>query len=162
MKSFFVAAAAIAALSIPYASAQTRCSSAAVTSMLSGTVRDTTQALVPGAMVVLDGRQRVKSRSDGTFDFPCVTDGRHRVRASAEGFAALDTAVVAPHAGDVKLVLKLEDVETQVEVSGGSGEATDASSAGPSQTIAGDRLQSLADDPDDLKRELQQLAAVGG
>jgi hypothetical protein len=162
MKSFFVAAAAIAALSIPYASAQTRCSSAAVTSMLSGTVRDTTQALVPGAMVVLDGRQRVKSRSDGTFDFPCVTDGRHRVRASAEGFAALDTAVVAPHAGDVKLVLKLEDVETQVEVSGGSGEATNASSAGPSQTIAGDRLQSLADDPDDLKRELQQLAAVGG
>ena len=34
--------------------------------------------------------------------------------------------------------------------------------AGPTQTISGSRLQSLADDPDDLKRELQQLAAAAG
>ena len=61
-----------------------------------------------------------------------------------------------------RLVLKLEDVETQVDVSGGEGVARDASAAGPTQTISGDRLQSLADDPDDLKRELQQLAAAGG
>jgi hypothetical protein len=162
MKSFFVAAAAIAALALPHALAQTACSSAAVTSMVSGTVRDATQALIPGATVVLDGRQRVVSRSDGTFAFACVTDGKHRLRASAEGFAALDAAVVVPHADAVKLVLKLKDVETQVEVSGAHGAATNASAAGPSQTIDGDRLQSLADDPDDLKRELQQLASVGG
>ena len=33
---------------------------------------------------------------------------------------------------------------------------------GPTQTIAGDRLQQLADDPDDLLRELQQMAAQSG
>jgi len=162
MKDFFVAAAALAALALPHASAQTACSNATVTSMLSGTVRDTTQALLPGATVVLDGRRQVVSRSDGGFEFACVTDGRHRLRASAEGFAALDATVTAPHADDVRLVLKLKDVETQVDVSAANGAATNASSSGPSQTIAGDRLQSLADDPDDLKRELQQLAAVGG
>jgi hypothetical protein len=41
-------------------------------STLSGTVRDTTQALVPGATVVLDGRRQVVSRSDGGFEFGCV------------------------------------------------------------------------------------------
>ena len=53
MKEFFVAAAAVAALALPYASAQTACTG----STLGGTVRDTTQALVPGATVVLDGRR---------------------------------------------------------------------------------------------------------
>jgi hypothetical protein len=162
MRQFLVAAAAIAALAVPHASGQTGCSSAMVTSMLSGTVRDVTQALVPGATVVLDGRQKVVSRSNGSFQFACVTDGKHRLRASAKGFAPLEEAVTAPHASDLNLVLKLEDVETQVEVDAEDGPAKNASSSGPTQTIAGDRLQSLADDPDDLKRELQQLAAVGG
>jgi hypothetical protein len=158
MKEFFVAAAAIAALALPYAHAQTACSG----STLSGTVRDTTQALVPGATVVLDGRRQVVSRPDGGFQFACVSDGKHRLRASAQGFAPLEEAMAAPHAGEIRLVLKLQDVQTQVDVSGAGGVATNASASGPTQTIAGDRLQSLADDPDDLKRELQQLAAVGG
>lgn len=158
MKEFFVAAAAFAALAIPHALAQTACTG----STLSGTVRDETQALVPGALVVLDGRRQVMSGSDGWFRFGCASEGKHRLRASANGFAALEESVVAPHAGEIRMVLKLKDVETQVDVSGANGAATNASASGPSQTIAGDRLQSLADDPDDLKLELQQLAAVGG
>jgi hypothetical protein len=158
MKEFFVAAAVVAALALPHAFAETVCQG----SSLSGTVLDATQALVPGATVVLDGRQPVVSRADGGFQFACVTNGKHRLTASADGFAPLDEPVAAPHAGDVKLVLKLKDVETQVDVSAEGGVAKNASSSGPTQTISGDRLQSLADDPDDLKRELQQLAAVGG
>jgi Carboxypeptidase regulatory-like domain len=158
MKEFFLAAAAVAALAIPHALAQTACTG----STLSGTVRDVTEALVPGATVVLDGRRQVVSRADGGFQFACVSDGKHRLRASAQGFAALEEATGVPHVGEIRLVLKLEDVQTQVDVSGANGVATNASSAGPTQTIAGDRLQALADDPDDLKRELQQLASVGG
>jgi hypothetical protein len=158
MRQIFVVAASFAALAIPHAFAETPCRGTA----LRGTVRDVTQALVPGAMVVLDGRQRVVSRSDGAFQFACVSDGKHRLGASAEGFAALDEAVTLPHGGEVRLELKLKDVETQVEVSGEGGAATNAAAAGPTQTIAGDRLQSLADDPDDLKRELEQLAASTG
>ena len=158
MKEFFVAAAAVAALALPHAFAQTACKGSA----LSGTVRDTTQALVPGATVVLDDRTRVVSDAAGEFRFGCVSDGRHRLAASEDGFAQLEEPITAPHAGDVKLVLKLKDVETQVQVAGTDGAATSAAAAGPSQTIAGDRLQSLADDPDDLKRELQQLSAAAG
>ncbi len=163
MKHLLVAAAAVAALALPYAfaqpaHAQTTCEG----TTLNGSVRDVTQALVPGATVVLDGRRRAVSTSDGRFTFACVSDGRHRLAASADGFARLEESVSAPHAGDLKLVLKLKDVETQVDVSGGGGAATNASSAGPTQTIEGSRLQSLADDPDDLKRELQQLSAAAG
>jgi hypothetical protein len=158
MKEFFVAAAAVAALALPHAFAETSCQG----SPLSGTVRDATQALVPGATVMLDGRSRVVSRADGGFQFACVANGKHQVTANADGFASLDEPVTAPHAGDVRLVLKLKDVETQVDVSAEGGVAKNASASGPTQTISGDRLQSLADDPDDLKRELQQLAAVGG
>jgi hypothetical protein len=158
MKEFFVAAAAFAALALPHAFAETVCQG----SPLSGTVRDTTQALVPGATVVLDGRQPVVSRADGGFQFACVSDGKHRLTAGADGFAQLDEPLTVPHAGEVRLVLKLKDVETQVNVGGTDGAATSASAAGPTQTISGDRLQSLADDPDDLKRELQQLSAAAG
>jgi hypothetical protein len=158
MKIFFVAAAAVAALALPHAFAQTACEG----SPLSGTVRDATQALVPGATVVLDGRRPVTSRADGEFQFACVSNGKHRLTASEDGFAPLDEPVTVPHAGDVRLVLKLKDVETQVDVAGTDGAASSASAAGPTQTIAGDRLQSLADDPDDLKRELQQLSAAAG
>jgi Carboxypeptidase regulatory-like domain len=159
MKQLFVAAAAVAALALPHAFAQTACQG----SPLSGTVRDITQALVPGATVVLDGKHQVVSNGDGAFQFACVSDGRHRLAASADGFERLEEGVAAPHGGEVRLVLKLKDVETQVDVTAGGGAATSASAAGPTQTVSGSRLQSLADDPDDLKRELQQLsAAMGG
>src|ERR1700761_8719152 len=120
MKQMLVAAATFAALALPHALAQTTCTG----STLAGTVRDTTQALVPGATVVLDGRRSVVSRGDGSFAFACVSDGKHRLRASEQGFAPLDTGVSAPHAGEVRLVLKLQDVQTQVDVSGVSGAAT--------------------------------------
>lgn len=158
MKHLVVAAAVFAALAIPHALAQRACEG----TKLSGSVRDVTQALVPGATVVLDGGRKVVSDGDGRFTFACVSDGRHRLSARAAGFARTDEVVRAPQTGELRVVLKLEDVETQVDVTGGGGAATDAAAGGVSQTIAGDRLQSLADDPDDLKRELQQMAAEGG
>jgi hypothetical protein len=158
MKLHFVAAAVVAALALPHAFAETGCAG----SPLSGTVTDTTMALVPGATVMLDGRSRVVSDPEGVFRFACVSDGRHRLEASADGFAQMAMPVATPHDGRVRLVLKLKDVETQVDVTAGGGAEVSAASAGPTQTISGDRLQSLADDPDDLKRELQQLAAAAG
>ncbi|MGA8940219.1 MAG: carboxypeptidase-like regulatory domain-containing protein, partial [Acidobacteriaceae bacterium] len=158
MKQYLVAVAAVAALAIPHAFAQSACQG----TTLHGSVRDVTQALVPGAAVVLAGRRRVASDSDGRFEFACVSDGRHRLAASEDGFARTEETVSAPHGGDLRLVLKLKDVETQVDVTGGGGAATNVNTEGPTQTIAGSRLQSLADDPDDLKRELQQLSAAAG
>ena len=151
-------AAGLAALGLPYAFAQTGCRG----TTLAGTVRDSTLALIPGAALTLDGSRNETSGSDGRFRFLCVGDGPHSLSTVAQGFAKRDGSVTMPHAAQFDVVMQLEAVETQMDVSGTDEVATDANTSGPTATISGNRLQSLADDPDDLLRELQQLAAAGG
>jgi hypothetical protein len=152
------AAACLAALAPPYVFGQTPCHGTAFT----GVVRDSTLALIPGATLTLDAGQTATSGSDGQFRFPCVIEGRHTLSAAAAGFAKRDLTLTAPHTGSFDLILHPEEVQTNVDVSGDENAGTSAASSGPTQTISGNRLQSLADDPDDLLRELQQLAAAAG
>jgi hypothetical protein len=156
MKRMF-AIAAFAALAASCAYGQAGCKG----SVLAGVVRDNTQALIPGAKVTLDDGVTATSGSDGRFRFGCVTDGAHKIAAGADGFATRELAVKVPRAAAVEVTLDA-GANVQVDVSAEENEppATDAS--GPSQTISGSRLQSLADDPDDLLRELQQMAAASG
>ncbi len=158
MNKFLGAAAALAALTLPHAYAQTTCHGSAI----EGTVRDATEALIPGATLSLDGTTTGDSSADGHFRFPCVIDGTHHLSATAQGFATLSISFRSPHAEALSVVLKLEAVETQLDVDADSTVATSPTTSGPSQTISGQRLQSLADDPDDLLRELQQMAATAG
>jgi Carboxypeptidase regulatory-like domain len=152
------AAACLAALAIPCALAQTPCHGTVV----AGIVRDSTLALIPGATLTLDASQSVTSGADGLFRFPCVNEGRHTLSATAAGFAKHELSLTAPHTGLLDLILHPDEVQTNVDVSGDESAGTNATSSGPTQTISGNRLQSLADDPDDLLRELQQLAAAAG
>ncbi len=158
MKWILATAAGLAALAVPRAFAQTACRGTTIT----GTVRDSTLALIPGATLMLDGGRHEVSGSDGKYRFLCVANGPHALAGVAQGFAKGELSLTTPHVGEVNLVLQPEAVQTQVDVSGDGGAATDPNSSGPTQTISGNRLQSLADDPDDLLRELQQLAAAGG
>ncbi len=130
-------------------------------SVLSGDVEDSTHALIPGALVQVDGGRKVTSGPDGRFHLACVTAGSHTLRVSADGFASKDLKVTAPHAAALSLVM-LPETTQEVDVDGGAAEQKSTTTVGPSQTIEGSRLQSLADDPDDLLRELQQLAANAG
>jgi hypothetical protein len=156
----FLFAAGFAAFALSHAFAETEVPCHGTT--ISGIVRDSTLALIPGAMVTLDNTQNEESGSDGTFRFTCISDGPHHLTVSVEGFAKRDLSVTTPHAAQLAFELKPEAVESEVDVSGDSGPSTSTTSSGPSQTIAGKRLQSLADDPDDLLRELQQMAAAAG
>ncbi len=159
MKLLVAAAALSAALSAPYASGQGPCHGSA----LSGIVRDGTLAVIAGAEVSVDDAPPVLSDAAGRFRVLCVTDGRHRIAVSAQGFAREEISAAAPRSAALDVVLKLAEVQTQMDISGQDDTpATSAASSGPSQTIDGVRLQSLADDPDDLMRELQQLAAAMG
>jgi len=158
MIKFLGAAAIVAALALPHASAQTPCHG----SPLEGTVRDATQALIPGATLSLDGANVASSSSDGRFRIACVTEGTHHLSAAAQGFATQAISFKSPHTDPLAVVLKLEAVETQLDVDADSTVPSDPTASGPSQTISGNRLQSLADDPDDLLRELQQMAATAG
>jgi hypothetical protein len=159
MKSLLAAAVCFAALTTPYAFAQPApCAGSALT----GTVRDTSLALIPGATLTLDAGPTQTSGSDGQFRFPCVPAGSHHLSASAPGFASHDISLTIPQSAPVNMVLALAAVQTDVNVSGADVPANSPTASGPSQTITGTRLQSLADDPDDLLRELQQLAAAAG
>jgi hypothetical protein len=174
MTRLFTVAAACAALAIPYAlpaqeallptgpETEPACHGATI----SGFVRDTTDALIPGATVALDSGAATTSGPDGRFRIPCVPDGPHTLHASAEGFASHDLALKTVANGrpaNIDITLAPGAVETDIEVNGTDDTpANSANSAGPTQTISGNRLNSLADDPDDLQRELQQLAAATG
>ncbi|QMV19046.1 hypothetical protein GOB94_10430 [Granulicella sp. 5B5] len=141
------------------AGAQTGCTS------LSGVVHDTTAAMIPGATVQLDAGSPLTADSAGRFRIACVTGGKHMLHVSFNGFASLSLPVTAPHTAELSVALHPEEVETTVDVGNGDGNPAAANSptaSGPSQTISGQRLQSLADDPDDLLRELQQMAAAAG
>ncbi|MGI4829690.1 MAG: hypothetical protein ACRYFU_16060, partial [Janthinobacterium lividum] len=102
------------------------------------------------------------SGSDGRFRFACVSSGAHHLTATAEGFAENELSINLPRTGDFQLVLQPANVSTNVEVNADDTVLPSATSSGPTTTISGKQLQSLADDPDDLLRELQQLAAAGG
>ncbi|WP_255483749.1 carboxypeptidase-like regulatory domain-containing protein [Granulicella sp. 5B5] len=164
----FLAAASVLALAMPYAFAAAPAEIPAEATpatchgdALNGTVRDTTQALIPGAMLSMDGAAPITSGSDGRYHFSCVTRGEHKLVVTMPGFTAKVLAVKVPH-GALDVVLAPAEVQSEVSVDAGEGAAVDSSAAGPTQTIAGDRLQSLADDPDDLQQQLQQLAAAAG
>ncbi|MEK6398903.1 MAG: TonB-dependent receptor, partial [Terriglobus sp.] len=115
--------------------------------------------------VQLDDRTTVTGDSAGRFRLDCVPSGRHTLHISYSGFATLDLPVTVPHVAELSIALHPEEVQTTVDV-GDTDEtpaaANSATATGPSQTISGQRLQSLADDPDDLLRQLQQMSAAAG
>ncbi len=163
-----VSAVALATLALPRVLAavevqqlETACTGTQATA-LAGSVRDTTQALVPGATLTLDDGAPLTSGPDGRFRFGCVTPGAHHLKVKAEGFAETSVPVRLPHAGDLLLVLQPDTVQIGVDVTADDPTVPDTQSTGASQRISGKQLQALADDPDDLLRELQQLAAVTG
>ncbi len=159
MKQHMIAALAIAALASWYAVAESSCSG----TPLAGVVHDSTAAIVPGATVTLDERSKVISGSDGHFRFGCVAAGKHHLRVSAQSFAVEDEIITMPLArAEMVAVLQPAPVETILDVGDDGIANASATAAGPSQTISGQRLNSLADDPDDLQRELQQMAASAG
>jgi hypothetical protein len=171
MNLHHAAAAAFAALSLSCAPNPARAQTPAQTATaactgttLSGVVADTTAALIPGARLDLDGgRFTQTSAADGSFRFPCLARGNHKLVVSAPDFASRILTLTTPR-NPLTLTLQPATVDTNVDVAAADtdGAATNTNTSGPTQTIAGKQLQQLADDPDDLLRELQQMAASAG
>lgn len=128
---------------------------------VAGVVMDPTGAVISGAAVTVDAKVRAVSGADGRFVFACVGGGGHTVVAVREGFGAGTVAVTAPRATDVVFRL-VPAAETTVDVDADDAGAGPPPGGSNGILISGKRLQSLADDPDDLLRQLQQLAAAAG
>jgi hypothetical protein len=134
-------------------------------SLLSGVVHDSTNAVIPGTSIQLDSLEPIFADSLGHFRLACVSPGGHILRVSFAGFSPLSVNIKAPHSIELSITLKPEVVQTDVNVSDAEdtpAAQNSATSTGPSQSLSGNRLQTLADDPDDLLRELQQMSAAAG
>ena len=131
--------------------------------ILSGTVQDSTSAVIPGATVQIDDAsgQSQTSGNDGRFSFPCIAAGPHHVTTSAAGFATAQQDLPARAPGDLRITLIPAD---SVSINVDAQEQTTRPVLGGlnGTTLNEAQLTTLADDPDDFQRELQQLAATGG
>ena len=130
---------------------------------LAGLVRDTTGATVAEAAITLEDGTATRTGKDGRFQLRCVTAGAHKLHIVAASFAPLDMPLGdARSRADLVLTLIPEAVEQTVSVNAGAARGVDNNETGVSRTLAGDDLKALADDPDDLLRQLQQLSAGAG
>lgn len=130
---------------------------------LAGTVQDSTAAVIPGATIQIDGNpaQSQTSGSDGRFSFKCVPAGTHHLTTYASGFATVEQDLSARSTADLHITLiPADSANINVEAEEPTGGAVLGGLNGT--TLSGSQLSTLADDPDDLQRELQQLAATGG
>jgi hypothetical protein len=128
---------------------------------LAGAVTDSTQALIPGARLTLDGHTIRTSGADGQFVFPCVAAGHHSIVATADAFAPQTITVSVPHAASLNFRL-LPSSAASITVSADDNAQVPAPGGTNGLIVSGKQLEALADDPDDLLRELQQLAAASG
>ncbi len=170
MKTPVAAAACFAALTLSCAHAQAQevhgaepCANGGI--VVTGMVRDATGATVAEAAVTLDGaKQSTQTAADGRFHFSCVdVSSQHTLHISAESFAATDiTLAPARLRNEVAITLHPESVDQQVDVSADSARGVDKTDTGMTRTLEGDSLKALADDPDDLLRELQQMTGGSG
>jgi hypothetical protein len=157
MKNTLLVLACTIALS-PCLAAQSPCNG----SPLQGTVEDKTGAIIPGASVSLDDGAPLASGSDGRFHFTCVSAGHHQLHIRADSFAGRDLTVDLPLRKPLDAILAPAEVETTVDVGADNPQSSSATNAGPTVTLSGQQLNTLADDPDDMLRELQQLSAASG
>lgn len=130
---------------------------------LTGTVQDSTAAVIPGATIQIDSdpAQNGFSGSDGRFSFKCVAAGPHRLTITASGFANAEQDLPASSVAELRVIMVPAD---SVSISVDSEEPTADPILGGinGAALSGSQLATLADDPDDLQRELQQLAAASG
>jgi hypothetical protein len=134
---------------------------------VTGSVKDTTGAMIPGATVTLTddsgGTTQAKSGSDGTYTIRGVPPGTYSISATMPGLAQNGGVAVSMSTSQIArgdLVMKPAEVKQEVTV---QEENPTQLSLEPSQNVdalvfKGNELESLPDDPDDLQQDLQALA----
>ncbi len=82
---------------------------AQTTAQISGTVTDTTGAVIPGATVTLvneatQDTRVVKSNGDGLYSFPALLPSSYTIKVTAKGFEPKNLTGLVLHAGDERAV----------------------------------------------------------
>ena len=134
---------------------------------VSGTVKDASGAVIPGATVTLTGddgkAQQVQTGPDGVYIFRGIAPGTYSVSVTFKGMEQSGGVAVAVSTGEIArgdVSMKPAEVKQEVTV---AEENTTQLSVQASQNVdalvfKGADLQALPDDPDDLQQDLQALA----
>jgi Carboxypeptidase regulatory-like domain len=130
---------------------------------IDGLITDPTGAVIPGAKVQAGNGMSTLTDTTGHYVLPCVPATSTTLTVQADGFASGTASARTRQGGSahVNLQLTVASVETDVQVEADASGINSSSGAGT--TVLGTKeIQELPDDPDDLLRELQVLAASSG
>jgi hypothetical protein len=119
--------------------------------VLSGTVADSTGAVIGGVAVVAENtatgvRARAVSNQSGVYTFPALQPGVYQVTAEHAGFRKLVYTGVALEVGarlQVNLTLQLGDVAESVEVTAESDNLLGYATASVGGVVSGQKVQDL-------------------
>ncbi len=138
--------------------------------VLSGSVADPDNAVIPGATLTLTpvpgrGGQAyvVKSGDDGTYSFRGVPPGNYALTIVMPGFASyVREGVKIGDAASVPVLnakMAIENTQTTVNVTANQNTVSvDQDNNASSTVLTGKDLDALSDDPDELSSELTALA----
>jgi len=142
--------AALFAVGILVVGAPTAFAQGGVTSTLTGTVVDSSGAVIPGASVVVKRADtgvttEAVSNAEGQFTVPALNAGTYTVTASLSGFKTITVNNVVVNAGvpaDVKVTMEIGGIEEQVVVQAGA-EIVKTQASTVSTTLSAKQIQSL-------------------
>jgi hypothetical protein len=155
-----LAAVLLAGLAGPAAAGAQQCAGGF---RVEGVVVDPNGSTITGAQVLAGDGEQATTDAQGKFALACVPANAATFSVEASGFAATSMAAGKPVNGVARLrvLLPLARVDTDVQV-GTTGDSLDPDHGLGTHTLSGKQLDELADDPDDLTRQLQILAAANG
>jgi hypothetical protein len=134
---------------------------------VTGTVKDDTGGVIPGATVkLMDGANTVDTTSsgaDGAFSFKAVAPGTYSLSVSYTGLQQAKVALISVAAGQAATANLAMTVQAQKEVVNVSDSTNNVISTEPANNATAlvlqkEDLDALPDDPDDLQADLQALA----
>src|SRR5947209_1309001 len=136
-------------------------------STISGTVKDDTGGVIPGATITVSTDkgvvQNVQSGGDGTYTFRGLPPGSYSVSATysglqQEGATAITLAPGQAATGNITMTLQVQKQEVTVTDTVRNSVSTDPASNATAIVLKPEDLAALPDDPDDLEADLQALA----
>src|SRR3954447_14101546 len=147
----------------PPARRSTRSGNATIT----GTVKDDTGGVIPGATITASTEkgvaQTVQSGGDGTYVFRGLPPGAYSVSATysglqQEGATAITLSPGQAATGNITMTLQVQKQEVTVTETATNTVSTDPANNAGALVLSAEDLDALPDDPDDLEADLQALA----
>ena len=134
---------------------------------ITGSVKDNTGGVIPGASVSLSNGigiiQTVQSGADGSYIFRGVAPGTYTVSATYTGLAQKQLTAIKVTGGqaataDIAMILQAQRQEVTVVESNVNTISTEPANNATALVLKPEDLDALPDDPDDLQADLQALA----